>query len=397
MTVGKRPSPLSTPVPTAVPVPKTVLNSNWQTFFLLVKGNIGPGCLALPYSFSMLGATDSLRFLLVVAVLCITNMWLLVACKQKVPGVKTYGELGWYAFGRKGEVVIEVFLTVSQLSICCVYISFISNGIAPLVGVSNRAVIILLIAPMGIISQYRHMRELAPLSIVASVLLVCALCIIGFICVHNLGHNGQPDNMPMFDSSKVVLFLVSTVYAFEGIGIILPIEGAMQQPDQFVPILAVSMTLVTVIYILFGEIVIMSFGYIEDAGITRYLVTVGSVPTAVAGIVSVLVSTAVLLSYPLQLYPALQVIEIYFSLDSDESTAQHLSQSPHNGGQGDSGCIQKYITPFFNKMYSTLVFFNILKENNDPLVVIYSSPEYKRKRKPTRVQHTYLLILLYFC
>lgn len=186
---------------------KPILNSNWQTFFLLVKGNIGPGCLALPYSFSMLGISGSLRFLSIVAIFCIANMWLLVECKRKVPGAKTYGELGLYAFGRRGEVVIEVFLTVSQLSICCVYLAFISNGIAPLVGLSNSCVTVLLILPVGFISQYRHMRELAPLSIMASALLVCALSIIGFVCIKKLSLYGEPPNMPVFESSKIILFL----------------------------------------------------------------------------------------------------------------------------------------------------------------------------------------------
>jgi amino acid permease len=382
---------------------KAHLNSNWQTFFLLVKGNIGPGCLALPYSFSMLGTHGSLYFLLIVAVLCIVNMWLLVECKRKVPGAKTYGELGLYAFGRKGEIVIEVFLTVSQLSICCVYFSFISNGIAPLLGLSNRLLTMLLMLPISLISQYRHMRELAPLSIIASVLLVCALSIIGFVCIQKLTLQNEPAEIPIFESSKIILFLVSTVYAFEGIGIILPIECSMQHPSHFTYILAVSMSIVTCIYIAFGEVVIMSFGYIEDAGITRYLVTVGSVPVALAAVISVLVSTAVLLSYPLQLYPALQVLEIYFDLAEEEEEEKedhevsHVSPFVPPVAHYDN-CAQKYIHQFFNKMRNTLVFFNVLKKNagSDD---IYDSPEYKRRRKPTRVRicmYDYQIILQ-FC
>jgi hypothetical protein len=155
----------------------------------------------------MLGTHGSLPFLLIVAFLCIGNMWLLVECKRKVPGVKTYGEVGLYALGRRGEVIIEVFLTLSQFSICCVYISFISNGIAPLLGLSGIAVIGLLLFPISYISLYRHMRDLAPLSIIASALLMCALLIIGFVCVEKLSHHGIPNNMPVFESSKVILFL----------------------------------------------------------------------------------------------------------------------------------------------------------------------------------------------
>lgn len=216
--------------------------------------------------------------------------------------------------------------------------------------------------------------------------------------------------------------VVSTVYAFEGIGIILPIEGSMQHPKYFSQILAVSMTIVTMVYISFGEIVIMAFGSIQDAGITKYLVTVGSVPVSLAATISVLVSSAVLLSYPLQLYPALQVLEIYFNLDvADDSPSSSHSLCEERGERGVSatsagtgagfvdgastavsispppagtttaypnGCIQKYICPFFNKMWNTLVFFNVLKNTAYTATgtgVMYDSPEFKRKRKPTRV------------
>ena len=365
---------------------ETNQNSNWKTFFLLVKGNIGPGCLALPFTFSMLGSRGSLPFLLLVAILCIGNMWLLVECKKKVPGAKTYGELGLCAFGRKGEVLIETFLTMSQLSICCVYFSFIANGIAPLIGFSSQFVIILLIVPIGLLSQYRHMRDLAPLSIIASVLLIFALTIIGFVCVHKLDTQGVPQIMPQFDSTKIVLFLVSAVYAFEGIGIILPIECAMEKPTHFPYILCVSMTIVTMIYIAFGEIVMLSFGPISDAGITKYLVTVGSVPSSLASVICVLVSTAVLLSYPLQLYPALQVLEIYFGLAFDENNLSNSfsndnSQSSESQ-RNEQSCTHKTWTSCSINMRKILSYLNIMKCSQ---TVDYTSPEYKRKRKPMQV------------
>lgn len=372
----------------------TVLNSNWQTFFLLVKGNIGPGCLALPYSFSMLGTHGSLPFLFVIAVLCIGNMWLLVECKQKVADAKTYGELGLYAFGRGGELIIEIFLTLSQLSICCVYMSFISNGIAPLFGIDQRIIILLLVVPVATISQFRHMRDLAPLSIVASALLVCALSIIGYVCLHNLTVHGEPEEMPVFDSSKIILFLVSTVYAFEGIGIILPIEGSMRHPEKFTPILAVSMILVTFIYIAFGEVVIMAFGSVDDAGITKYLVTVGSVPANLAAVISVLVSVAVLLSYPLQLYPALQVLEIYSGLATDDEVVPlpHQSHSSPRNSTVTCDSVQQYFTQLMNKLSGAFARLNFMNGRDEDVAVTYQSPEFKRKRKPRRVS----IVVTYF-
>jgi hypothetical protein len=101
--------------------------SNWQTYILLVKGNIGPGCLALPFCFSMLGPYVSLSFVLFIGFFCVYNMWVLVKCKRKIPGIKTYGELASATLGRYGETIVEFFLALMQLSICCVYFSFIGR------------------------------------------------------------------------------------------------------------------------------------------------------------------------------------------------------------------------------------------------------------------------------
>jgi hypothetical protein len=55
------------------------------------------------------------------------------------------------------------------------------------------------------------------------------------------------------------------------------------------------------------------------AGITAFLLREGSLSTTVASIISCLISAAVLLSYPLQLYPALQVIEAYCGFSREYS------------------------------------------------------------------------------
>ena len=99
--------------------------NDFQTYILLVKGNIGPGCLALPYCFSMLGPFASFSLTLFIGFFCVYNMWILVKCKRTITGVKTYGELASATLGSWGEWIVEFFLALMQLSICCVYFSFI--------------------------------------------------------------------------------------------------------------------------------------------------------------------------------------------------------------------------------------------------------------------------------
>lgn len=74
-------------------------------------------------------------------------------------------------------------------------------------------------------------------------------------------------------------------------------------------------------YLTLAETIILTFGVVDDgrihqiilffililAGITGFLLREGSLTKEMASLVSYLISIAVFLSYPLQLYPALQV------------------------------------------------------------------------------------------
>lgn len=122
------------------------MTTDWETYILLVKGNIGPGticslcailivtflqmtgCLSLPFCFSLLGPVWSLPVLAVTGFFCVFNMWVLIDCKKKILGSSTYGELGLFAFGKKGEKLVEFLLMTMQLSICTVYFSFMGKS-----------------------------------------------------------------------------------------------------------------------------------------------------------------------------------------------------------------------------------------------------------------------------
>eukprot|EP00959_Pyramimonas_sp_CCMP1952_P390592 8185188-Pyramimonas_sp.AAC.2 len=56
----------------------------WQAYIHVVKGNIGPGCLSMPYAFSQGGLITSLCVLFTFAPACIYCMLLLVWCKHKM-------------------------------------------------------------------------------------------------------------------------------------------------------------------------------------------------------------------------------------------------------------------------------------------------------------------------
>ena len=100
----------------------------------LMKGNLGPGVLALPLQFVRVGPSIGLCILAVVGVQGVYCMWLIVATQhaahfrgrasgaRRVPSTKalSFEDLGWLAFGTPGRCVVQAAVCVLQarVSLC---------------------------------------------------------------------------------------------------------------------------------------------------------------------------------------------------------------------------------------------------------------------------------------
>jgi amino acid permease len=66
-------------------------------------------------------------------------------------------------------------------------------------------------------------------------------------------------------------FYGTAVYSFEGIGLILPIQNEMREPERFPRVLAVCMLAILVLFLLLGEIPTIAFGRITSGSMTAVL------------------------------------------------------------------------------------------------------------------------------
>jgi len=101
------------------------------------------------------------------------------------------------------------------------------------------------------------------------------------------------------------LFFGVATYAFEGVGIIFSIRGSMEKPQDFPFILRNQMVVLTVIYLVFPTICLIAIGdRLED-------IIFFSLPAdnSFFLLVQILYAMSSLLSYPVQLFPALRIIE----------------------------------------------------------------------------------------
>jgi proton-coupled amino acid transporter len=99
-----------------------------------------------------------------------------------------------------------------------------------------------------------------------------------------------------------------SVYTFEGIGVVMPIMQTCSCPDKFPYIFTGAVTLLTLVYIVFGEICYYAFG----SGLTEPIIMqLMPADNPIIVTVKLLFCINLACSYPLCIYPVNQIIESY--------------------------------------------------------------------------------------
>jgi len=150
-------------------------------------------------------------------------------------------------------------------------------------------------------------RNLAKLSIV--ILIADAFIFAGLIYIFGsettiLAKNGIAD-VKLFNPKDFSLFIGTAVFSFEGIGLMIPIADAMKEPDRFPAALSGVMFFLTLLFGGAGALAYLTFGSDIQTVVLVNLDTKNPMVQAV----QFLYSMAILLSVPLQLFPAVRILE----------------------------------------------------------------------------------------
>ncbi|KAJ0050148.1 hypothetical protein NL108_013164, partial [Boleophthalmus pectinirostris] len=278
----------------------------FQTLIHLLKGNIGTGLLGLPLAVKNAGLVLGPISLLVMGVIAVHCMRLLVKCshhlseKMNRPSL-SYGEavqfglenVSWFRrHSHWGKKIVDLFLIITQLGFCCVYFVFLSDNVKQVVEAANATTFtcelnltnqtsvlvpsfdsrlyMLCFLPFIVLLVFTpNLKYLAPLSLVANLAMSASLVLIYF---YSLTHITYPINLPKVGRAKdYPLFFGTAIFAFEGIGVVLPLENKMQRPQRFMLVLFVGMGIVTFLYISLGTIGYMCFGDSIGGSITLNL------------------------------------------------------------------------------------------------------------------------------
>ncbi|CAK7304330.1 proton-coupled amino acid transporter 1 [Vulpes vulpes] len=317
-------------------------STTWfQTLIHLLKGNLGTGLLGLPLAVKNAGILMGPLSLLVIGIVAVHCMSILVRCahhfcrRLNKPFVD-YGDTVMYGLESSpsswlrnhahwGRHIVDFFLIVTQLGFCCVYFVFLADNFKQVIEAANgttnnchnnetviltptmdsRLYMLSFLPFLVLLVFVRNLRALSIFSLLANITMLVSLVMLYQFIVQNIP---DPSHLPLVASWKTYpLFFGTAIFAFEGIGMVLPLENKMKDPQKFPLILYMGMTIITALYISLGCLGYLQFGANIQGSITLNLPNCWLYQS-----VKLLYSIGIFFTYALQFYVPAEIIIPFF-------------------------------------------------------------------------------------
>lgn len=296
--------------------------SDFGTLVHLLKASMGTGILAMPLAIRNSGLIFGSIGTVVIGIICTHCVYVLIKsshelCRRKKIPVLDLAETAEAAFST-GPPIFQKYASVARkfvnaalmttmYSICCVYVVFVAQSIKQVsdfymggedlldIRVYIPMVLVLLI-PLSLV---RNLKYLVPFSALANLFVIVSFIILlYYIFSSSLDADGL---VLMANVEQVPLFFATVIFAMEGIGVVMPLENSMKNPEHFITklgILNIAMFIVVVLYSVIGILGYIRFGE-EVLGSVSLNLPPEEVP---AQVVKILYAVAVFFSYGLTYY-----------------------------------------------------------------------------------------------
>lgn len=148
----------------------------------------------------------------------------------------------------------------------------------------------------------RRIKNFGFTALIADVFILIGL---GYILIFDLVQlSNGPQNVPYINLESFSLFVGTAVFSFEGICLMLPIVQSMEHPERFQSVLTKCITCVSIIFITIGALGYLALGDQVEVNIFFNL----PISPLTNGVQFVYI-IAIILSFPLTIYPAIRITE----------------------------------------------------------------------------------------
>ncbi|XP_075972581.1 proton-coupled amino acid transporter-like protein acs isoform X2 [Anticarsia gemmatalis] len=292
----------------------------------LLKASLGSGVLAMPLAFKNAGlVVGSLGTLFigficchVIHVLVKTSQELCVELKRPALGyadtcdlVFQHGPKPVRKFAPFARELADWALALTHAGACCVYTVVIAESFRQVsvqyggpqwsVTVYCALTLVVLIP----LTQISKLKYLVPFSALANVVWLVSICISLYYCLRD--KPAVSDRNLATSISGLPTFISTSLFAMEGIGVVMPVENEMKKPQHFLGCPGVLNTAMIAVAILYGFVGFC--GYLQYGEEARGSLTLNLPQDEIlAQSAKILVACVMLLSFALIYYVPVDVV-----------------------------------------------------------------------------------------
>jgi solute carrier family 36 (proton-coupled amino acid transporter) len=285
--------------------------SSFNAALLLLKSFVGTGVLFLPRAFLNGGMVFSSLVLLGVAMLSYYCFILLISTRSKVEA--SFGDMGGILYGKWMRAAILFSIVLSQIGFVAAYTVFTSENLQAFVLAVSKCrtfidikfLVLMQIVIFLPLSLIRDIGKLGFTALIADAFILLGLIYLYYYDISTIVHNRGVSDITAFNPSTWTLFIGTAIFTFEGVGLIIPIQESMARPKDFPGVLATVMVIITLLFTSMGALSYAAYGSATKTVVLLNLPQDNHLVNAV----QFLYSLAILLSTPLQLFPAIRILE----------------------------------------------------------------------------------------
>lgn len=306
--------------------PKESNTSSFGALAHLLKASLGSGVLAMPLAFKnaglLIGCFGTIFIGLicghVIHVLVKTSQQLCVEVKKPALGyadtcdlVFQNGPKRMRKFAPHIRELADWGLALTHVGACCVYVVIIAESFRQVSVVYGGpewsvtvycAMTLIVLIPL---TQITKLKYLVPFSAAANFIWLGSICISIYYCLRDTP--SISDRNLATDITGIPTFISTSLFAMEGIGVVMPIENEMIKPHHFLGcpgVLNVAMTAIALMYGFVGFAGYLQFGEEVRGSLTLNLPQ----DEILAQTAKLLVACVMLLSFALVFYVPVDVV-----------------------------------------------------------------------------------------
>ncbi|KAG6450758.1 hypothetical protein O3G_MSEX006744 [Manduca sexta] len=298
-------------------------NTDIRSLANLLKSSLGTGILAIPLAFASSGWALGIVGTIITAFVCGHCVHIFVmtsrgCCKVERKPLLSYSATCKAAFANGPKATrplattaflfAEFSLFFTYIGVCCIFTVLIADSIKQLfdryvttTNISVEYYCLFILVPLSLMVQIRHLKWLAPFSLLANILLIATFA----ICLYYIFRDelNFSDKKPVGDPARFPAYLSTVIFAMEGIGVVMPVENMMKNPKNFTKILTIAMATILILYSALGL-----FGYFRYGDVLRGSITLNlPIDDWPAICAKSFIALSIFLTYPLHFFVVLDI------------------------------------------------------------------------------------------